>query len=183
MKFIDTDLKGLSIINLEPIKDERGEFQRIFCKNEFRNLNHKKEIVQINYSITKHKGTVRGLHFQYPPKAEIKMITCLKGKIFDVAVDIRRDSPTFLKWHGEILSENNKRMIYIPEGYAHGFQVLEDYSELLYFHTEFYSPENEGGIRYDEPQINIKWPSEITIVSKRDEQFRLLDKNFKGLSV
>lgn len=183
MKFVETNLKGLHIIDLEPIQDDRGKFQRIFCMDEFNQIHHEKNIVQINKSLTKKKGAVRGLHFQYPPKAEIKIITCLSGSVFDVAVDIRKDSPTYLKWHGEILAAENEKMIYIPEGFAHGFQTLNEDSELLYLHTEFYSPKHEGGIRFDDPKINIEWPLEITMVSNRDKQFKLLDKSFKGLSV
>lgn len=183
MKFKETDLNGQYIIDLESIQDERGEFQRIFCRDEFNKINHKKDIVQINHSLTKQKGTIRGLHFQYPPKAEIKIITCLRGMIFDVALDLRRDSPTLLKWWGEILSADNKKMIFIPEGFAHGFQTLEENSELLYFHTEFYSPEHEGGIRYNDSKANIKWPIEITMVSNRDKQFKLLNEKFQGLSI
>ncbi len=183
MKFVETNLKGLYIIDLETIQDDRGKFQRIFCMDEFNQIHHEKKIVQINHSLTKKKGAVRGLHFQYPPKAEIKIITCLSGSVFDVAVDIRKDSPTYLKWHGEILASENEKMIYIPEGFAHGFQTLNEDSELLYLHTEFYSPEHEGGIRFDDPKINVEWPLEITMVSNRDKQFKLLDKSFKGLYV
>ncbi|MFX1363487.1 MAG: dTDP-4-dehydrorhamnose 3,5-epimerase [Promethearchaeota archaeon] len=183
MKIKETNLDGLYIIKLEPIQDERGRFQRIFCKDELNKIILKKNIVQINHSITKQKGTVRGLHFQFPPKAEIKIITCLRGSVFDVSVDLRKNSPTFLKWHSEILSSDNKKVFFIPEGYAHGFQTLEENSELLYLHTEFYSPENEGGIRYDDPKINIEWPIEITLVSKRDKHFKLLNEKFQGLSI
>lgn len=183
MKFKEANLSGIYIIDLESIQDERGKFQRIFCRDEFKKIIHKKDIVQINHSLTKQKGTIRGLHFQYPPRAEKKIITCLRGMIFDVAVDLRRDSPTLLKWWGEILSEVNKKMIFIPEGFAHGFQTLEDNSELLYLHTEFYSPEHEGGVRYNDLKINIEWPIEITMVSSRDQNFKLLNEKFQGLSI
>lgn len=183
MKFIETNLKNLYIIEPELLKDERGLFYRVFCRNELKEIEHVKEIVQINQSLTKKKGSLRGMHFQYPPKAEIKIVKCLYGSVFDVAIDLRKNSPTLLQWHGEVLSAENKKMIYIPEGFAHGFQTLENNSELLYLHTEFYSPKYEGGIRYNDPRINIKWPLEISYISNRDNEFNLLDNNFLGISV
>lgn len=183
MKFIKTQFAGLFIIEIDPFQDDRGIFYRIYCEDEFNEINHSKKIVQINYSQTKKKGTVRGLHFQYAPKMEIKMIRCIKGAVFDVAVDLRKNSPTFLQWYGEELSLENMKVIYIPQGLAHGFQTLEKNSELLYLHTEFYSPEYEGGIRYDDPKINIKWPLKAKNVSDRDRSFRLIDNNFKGITV
>jgi dTDP-4-dehydrorhamnose 3,5-epimerase len=181
MKFIDTSIKGLYSIQFEPILDNRGKFYRIYCKNEFEKINHHKEIVQINQSFTIQKGSIRGMHFQYPPKTEIKMIRCTKGSVFDVAVDLRAASPTFLKWHGQILSESNLEMLYVPEGFAHGFQTLEDNTELLYFHTEFYAPQYEGGIRFNDPKVNINWPLEITNVSNKDLSYNLIDEDFKGI--
>jgi len=183
MKFRKTQFAGLFIIELDLFQDDRGIFYRIYCEDEFNEINHSKRIVQINYSQTKKKGTVRGLHFQYAPKMEIKMIKCIKGAVFDVAVDLRKDSPTFLQWYGEELSPENMKVIYIPQGLAHGFQTLEKNSELLYLHTEFYSPEYEGGIRYDDPKINIEWPLKAKNVSDRDRSFRLIDNNFKGITV
>ena len=183
MIFIETPIKGLVLIELEPYQDERGHFFRVFCKNEFKKIDFPKNIVQINQSLTKSKGTVRGMHFQNPPKTEIKIIKCTKGSVFDVAIDLRINSSTFLKWHSEILSADNMKMIYIPEGFAHGFQTLEDNTELLYLHSEFYSPEHEGGIRYDDPMIDIKWPLEITEISERDRNFKLIVNNFKGLDL
>ncbi|MFX1590950.1 MAG: dTDP-4-dehydrorhamnose 3,5-epimerase family protein [Promethearchaeota archaeon] len=144
---------------------------------------HDKEIVQINNSVTKLKGSVRGMHFQYPPKAEIKIIKCIKGKVFDVAVDIRKNSTTFLEWHGEVLTEDNFIMLYIPQGFAHGFQTLEDNTELLYLHTEFYSPEFEGGLLYNDPILNITWPLDVADISQRDMKHPLLTDEFKGVEV
>ena len=181
MKFSKTKLNGLFVIELEPFQDERGKFFRVYCENELNDIGHNKRIVQINQSLTKKKGTIRGMHFQYPPKAEIKMVRCLKGSIFDVAIDLRSNSPTFLKWHSEILSEDNMMILYIPEGFAHGFQTLENDSELLYLHTEIYSPGYEGGINYKDPKINIKWPLEITDVSERDTSFKLIGEDFQGI--
>ena len=181
MEFIETGINGLYCIQLEPILDHRGKFYRIFCKNEFEKITLQKEIVQVNQSFTIQKGSIRGMHFQYPPKAEIKIIKCTKGSVFDVGIDLRAKSQTFLKWHGQILSEDNLRMLYLPEGFAHGFQTLDDNTELLYLHTEFYTPQYEGGIRFDDPKLSIKWPLEITNISDRDLRYDLIDENFKGI--
>ncbi|MFX1328517.1 MAG: dTDP-4-dehydrorhamnose 3,5-epimerase [Promethearchaeota archaeon] len=183
MKFIKTSLKDLYIIEFEPIQDERGRFYRVFCKDEFKQIDHHGEIVQINHSLSKKKGTIRGMHFQYPPKSEIKMVKCLQGSVYDVAIDIRKNSSTFLKWHGEILSAENLKMMYIPEGFAHGFQTLEENTELLYFHTEFYDAEHEGGIRFDDPLISLQWPLDVSTVSKRDKEHKLLSNHFKGVEI
>ena len=181
MKFIKTKLKDLYIIEPEPFEDDRGRFYRILCKNELKEIGHTKEIVQINHSLTTQKGVIRGMHFQYPPKAEIKLVKCINGKVFDVAIDLRKNSPTFLQWHGEIISAKNLKIMYIPEGFAHGFQTLEENSELLYFHTEFYSSEHEGGVRYDDPLIDIEWPLEVSDLSERDKNLKLLNENFEGI--
>ncbi len=183
MKFLETKLKDLFVIEPEQYQDHRGKFLRIFCENEFSEINFQKKIVQINQSSTKLKGLIRGMHFQYPPKAEIKIVRCIKGSIFDVALDLRKNSYTFLKWRGETLSEENAKSYYIPEGFAHGFQTLEEDTVLLYLHTEFYNPKYEGGIRYNDPIVKIEWPLEIEEVSERDKNFKLLDKDFKGLEV
>ena len=183
MKFIETDIKDLFIIEPEPFEDDRGKFYRIFCLNELKEIGHTKKIVQANQSLSKQKGTIRGMHFQYPPKAEIKIVKCINGSVFDVTIDLRKKSPTFLQWYGVILSAENMKIMYIPEGFAHGFQTLENNSELLYFHTEFYSPEYEAGIRYNDPAINIKWPLEITNISKRDREHELINENFKGILI
>lgn len=183
MKFIETDIKDLFIIEPEPFEDDRGKFYRIFCLNELKEIGHTKKIVQANQSLSKQKGTIRGMHFQYPPKVEIKIVKCINGSVFDVTIDLRKKSPTFLQWYGVILSAENMKIMYIPEGFAHGFQTLENNSELLYFHTEFYSPEYEAGIRYNDPAINIKWPLEITNISKRDREHELINENFKGILI
>ncbi|KKM20711.1 hypothetical protein LCGC14_1642710 [marine sediment metagenome] len=183
MRYKETELKGLIIIEVVPFQDHRGKFYRVYCKNELKNIGYNKELMQINQSLTNKKGIIRGMHFQYPPKAETKIIKCLKGSIFDVVIDLRNRSSTFLHWHSEILSAENMKMLYIPEGFAHGFQSLEDNSELLYFHTEFYSPDYESGIRYDDPKIGIKWPLEIDDISERDRSFNLIDNDFKGLTI
>ncbi|MCK4430754.1 MAG: dTDP-4-dehydrorhamnose 3,5-epimerase family protein, partial [Candidatus Aminicenantes bacterium] len=151
------------------------------CQRELQNMLHGKNIVQINHSMTRQKGAIRGMHFQYPPMAEIKMVKCLHGSVFDVMIDLRQGPSTFLKWSGEILSADNMKMLYIPEGFAHGFQALEENTELLYLHTEFYSPEHEGGVRYDDPVINISWPLEVADISEKDQSHPLLSKDFEGI--
>ena len=181
MKFTELPLLGSYIIEPEPYKDNRGLFARVFCKEELKAIGHTKDIVQINHSLTRQKGALRGMHFQYPPKAEIKIVKCLCGAVFDVIIDLRRDSLTFLKWYGEILSAENMKMMYIPEGFAHGFQTLKENCELLYLHTEFYSPEYEGGVRYNDPLIDISWPLEVRDVSERDKRHPLLGENFEGI--
>lgn len=180
MKFIPTILNGSFTIQLDPINDERGWFARYFCKKEFSTIGHNKEWVQMNHSFSLKKGTLRGMHFQKPPYSEIKLVRCIQGSVFDVIIDLRKDSPTFLKWFGAELSAENKLMMYIPEGFAHGFQTLEDNSGLLYMHTAYYSPEAEDGLRYNDPQVNISWPLEISEISMRDNNHDLLEK-FNGL--
>ena len=155
----------------------------MFGKNEFKEIGHSKEIVNVNHSITTKKGSIRGMHFQYPPNAEIKIVRCIKGTIHDVAVDIRKNSSTFLQYHSELLSADNMKMLYIPEAFAHGFQALDDNVEMIYFTTQVYSAEKEGGIKYDDPRVGIKWPLEVTEISKKDNEFKLLDDNFKGIEV
>ena len=135
----------------------------------------------MNHSFTTHKGTIRGMHYQAAPYREIKMIRCIAGAVFDVIIDIRRDSPTFLRWFGVELSARNKKMLYIPEGFAHGFQSLADNTELLYHHSEFYTPGSEGGIRYDDEKAAIKWPLPLSVISERDANHPYIDKNFKGI--
>ncbi|MCL2119749.1 MAG: dTDP-4-dehydrorhamnose 3,5-epimerase [Planctomycetaceae bacterium] len=183
MQFHPLSLAGARIIELEPRGDERGRFTRLFCANELKEIGHVKPIVNVNHSYTQKKGTIRGMHFQYPPDAEIKIVKCLRGAIWDCIVDIRRDSPTFLKWEGVELTETNNRMVYVPEGFAHGFQSLTDDVELLYFHTQFYAPQNEGGVRYCDARIGIKWPIAATAVSERDQSHPLIDSQFFGVTV
>jgi len=181
MKIKQTPLQDAFVIELESFADDRGLFARVFCKQELQSILHGKNIVQVNQSMTRQKGAVRGMHFQRPPRAEIKMVKCLQGSSFDVMIDLRRASPTFLKWYGKVLSAENMKMMYIPKGFAHGFQTLEDDTELLYLHTEFYSPEHEGGVRYNDSMINISWPLEVTDVSERDQKHHLLSRDFKGI--
>ena len=181
MTFTTAPLSGAYTIDLEPFSDERGWFARFYCKNEFAQIGHTKEWVQLNQSVSYHKGTLRGMHFQYAPYRETKMVRCIIGAVYDVIIDLRADSPTFLKWFGTELSAENNRMLYIPEGFAHGFQTLSDNSALIYHHTEFYTPGSEGGLRYDDPAFSIQWPLPVTAISARDAQHPLVDKNFKGI--
>lgn len=179
--FKPTPLSGLIIVERKILEDNRGSFSRLFCTAEFKEIKLKKPIVQINHSITRTKGSVRGLHFQLPPHAEIKIITCLKGEIFDIAVDLRRDSKTFLSWYGEKLTAKNQKSMLIPEGFAHGFQTLTDDCELVYFHTEFYSPESEQAFNVLDPRIGINWPLPITHISDRDETHAFIENDFTGI--
>ncbi|MFC1515415.1 dTDP-4-dehydrorhamnose 3,5-epimerase [Thermodesulfobacteriota bacterium] len=183
MKISPTRIEDLFTLEIEPFQDDRGRFARIFCKKEMDLLLGARNVCQINHSITVNKGVLRGLHFQYPPGAEMKLITCIRGSVFDVAIDIRKDSPTFLRWHSEILAENNRKMICIPEGFAHGFQTLESNTELIYFHTDFYEPSHEGGIRYDDPRVEIEWPLEVSEISDRDHGHQYLTESFGGILI
>jgi len=181
MTFSPTPLKGSYIINLTPFSDERGWFARTYCENEFREIGHAEKWVQMNHSCTTKKGTVRGMHYQLPPFREIKMVRCIRGKVFDVIIDIRKDSATFLQWFGVELSPEAMNMLYIPVGFAHGFQTLSDNSEMIYHHSEFYTPGAEGGIKYNDPAVNIKWPLEVTSISERDLNHPGLTEKFKGI--
>jgi len=181
MIFTQTSLKGSYVIVPEPFTDERGWFARTYCKNEFAAIGHNAEWVQLNHSFTKQKGTIRGMHYQLPPFSEIKLVRCIAGGVFDVITDLRKDSATFLQWFGTEISAANKKMMYIPEGFAHGFQTLTDDAELIYHHSQFYAPGVEGGIRFDDQRIKIEWPLAIATMSERDKQFTALDDNFKGL--
>lgn len=181
MKFIQTILPGAYIIEPTPFTDERGFFARTYCKNEFAQTGFTGEWVQLNHSITNKKGTIRGMHFQNPPFSEVKMVKCIAGTVFDVILDLRKNSPTFLKWFGAELSADNKKMIFIPEGFAHGFQALTDDCGLIYHHSNFYTPGAEGGIKYDEPLVNIEWPLSLTSISGRDNNHPYLTTDFKGI--
>lgn len=176
------ELQGAYIITPNSYEDERGSFSRVFCQEEMADFCHD-DFVQVNHSITRRKGAVRGMHFQYPPDSEVKMIKCIKGSVLDLIIDIREGSPTFLKSHAEVLSAENMKMIYIPKGFAHGFQTLEDNVELLYFHSSVYSPDNEGALNIKDPRLNITWPLEITDISQRDEMHSFIDNDFKGINV
>lgn len=183
MKILETKLKGLYVSEVNFIRDKRGSFGRIFCKDELRPILNDKEILQVNISSTKSCGAVRGMHYQNPPHCEMKLVRCLKGKVYDVAIDIRKSSKTFLHWHAEELSEKNRKMMVIPEGFAHGFQALEDDTQLLYLHTNMYYPNYEDGLLYDDPLIDISWPLPVIEVSERDKNHSFLTDKFSGITI
>ena len=183
MKFVESGLGGLYYIDPTPFKDERGLFARTYCKKLFSEIHFDKEFVQFNYSFNKQKGTLRGLHFQFAPYGETKLIRCISGSVYDVAVDLRKGSPSFLQSFGIELSEQNMRSILIPEGFAHGFQTLEDNSALIYHHTEFYNPNYEDGLVYNDPSLKIDWPLPPVNISKKDKDYNLISKNFEAYEV
>lgn len=176
-----THLPGVMLVDTARHTDNRGAFARLFCERELEAVLGTRRIVQINHSRTSATGAIRGMHYQHAPHAEMKLVRCLKGRVWDVAVDMRRDSPTFLQWHAEELSAGNARMMVIPEGCAHGYQVLESDSEMLYLHTALYTPSAEAGVGYDDPRLGIKWPLPITDLSQRDRRHPLIDPEFQGL--
>jgi dTDP-4-dehydrorhamnose 3,5-epimerase len=181
MIFNETTLPGSYVVDLTPVGDARGWFARTYCKQEFSAIGHTKEWVQMNHSFTAKKGTVRGMHFQHPPHEEIKMVRCIAGAVYDVIIDLRKNSSTYLQWFGIEISASNKKMIYIPEGFAHGFQALSDDTELLYQHTQFYTPAAEAGIIYNDPVVGIQWPLPLTEISARDRSHPNIDSTFKSL--
>ncbi len=181
--FNDTPLPGVKLVQRKPVEDERGFFARFYCADEFRAAGLDKPIVQINHTFTRSKGAVRGLHFQHPPHAETKLVSCLSGAVFDVVVDLRADSPSFLHWHGEILSAENRRSLLVPEGCAHGFQTLAENCELLYLHTAPFCPEAEGAVNITDPALAIEWPLPLSELSERDRSHPFIDTHFSGISL
>lgn len=179
--FHDLPLSGLKLVQRKPIADARGFFARFYCADEFRLAGVDKPVAQINHTLTRRKGAVRGLHFQHPPHAETKFVSCLSGEVFDVAVDLRSGSSTFLRWHGEVLSAENQRSLLIPEGFAHGFQTLTEDCELLYLHTTPFHPEAEGALNIADPALAIQWPLPVAELSERDRAHPFIDANFSGL--
>jgi len=178
-----TPIAGLQVIQRQPRGDERGYLERMFCSEELQSFIEARQLTQINHTRTAKTGTVRGMHFQYPPHAERKLVSCLRGEVFDVAIDLREASPTFLKWHAEILSEENHKTFAIPEGFAHGFQTLSDDCELLYFHTAAYQPTAEAGLNALDDRLSIKWPLPISERSARDLQHPALADDFAGMKL
>ncbi len=183
MKLEATALAGVFVAETEFRSDHRGAFGRLFCAQELEPALGARRIVQINQSRTLAAGAVRGMHYQLPPHAEMKLVRCLRGRVWDVAVDLRAGSPTYLQWHAEELSPANGRMMIIPEGCAHGFQVLETDSELLYLHTACYTPGAEGGVAHDDPSLGIAWPLPVTDLSARDRQHSPLNSGFSGIQI
>ena len=183
MKLLGTEIKGVMIVGTTSFVDHRGAFARLFCEEKLALVLGSRHIVQINYSKTNLVGAVRGMHFQLAPYAEMKIVRCIKGKVWDVAVDLRQNSPTFLQWYAVELSSDNAKMMVIPEGCAHGFQVLEEDSELLYLHTAAYTPSVEAGLRYDDPRLAIAWPIEVADISERDRVHPLLKDDYCGVEI
>ncbi|KZS64577.1 dTDP-4-dehydrorhamnose 3,5-epimerase family protein [Mycobacterium pseudokansasii] len=183
MNILDSPIADLKVVQSLPHRDARGAFVRLFCADELQSLLGHRQIAQINHSRTSHAGAVRGMHFQNPPHAEMKMVRCLRGRVWDVAVDLRSGSPTFLRWYAQELAADDAQMLIIPEGFAHGFQVLEPDSELLYLHTAFYHPPSEGGLRHDDPRLAIAWPLPPQDLSPRDLAHPLLDADFTGVAL
>lgn len=181
--FIKTRLTGLYEIRRKPIADNRGFFSRFFCAEEFKEVGLNRTLAQLNHTLTKEKGAIRGIHFQYPPYTETKIVSCIKGEVLDVAVDLRRNSPTFLKWHSVILSASQQNALYIPDGFAHGFQTLTENCELLYMHTQFFTPGAESALNAFDPSLGIEWPLPVTNMSERDKNHPLIDKNFNGVEL
>ncbi len=177
----NTGLPGLKHINIKFFQDDRGSFRKFFSSSALPKSGLVGEIKQINFSSTKKKGTVRGMHFQHPPFSEIKLVSCISGSALDVAVDLRKASPTFLQWHGQVLSQSNNNALLIPEGFAHGFQALEDNTELLYFHSQEYYPEYEDGVSPLDLTLKIDWPIEPSYLSDRDSSFDSIGQNYKGI--
>ena len=176
-----TPLQGLVAVSRVPIEDDRGFFARFFCADELRDAGFNAPIAHMNHTLTRKRGAARGLHFQRPPHAEVKMVSCLRGEVFDVAVDLRRGSPTFLHWHAQVLSAANMTSLLIPEGFAHGFQALTEDCELLYLHSRTYEPTAEGAVNLLDPRVAVQWPVPIGDVSPRDASQPMLTEDFSGL--
>lgn len=183
MNVRETRIAGVVTVHTVHKADGRGSFGRLFCERELKSVLGTRRIVQINQSRTTAIGAVRGFHFQHPPHAEMKLVRCIRGRVWDVAVDIRAGSPTFLQWHAEELAAESGKMLVVPEGCAHGFQVLEADSELLYLHTAFYLPSSEGGLDCNDPALAIPWPLPVRDLSERDRSHPRLAPEFLGLSV
>lgn len=176
MRFIETELQGAYIIEVERREDDRGFFGRAFCQKEFAQHGLKPLVAQANVASNRRKGTVRGMHFQYPPAAETKLVRATRGGIVDIIVDLRPESPTYLRHICVELTADNQRAIYVPERFAHGYQALEDNTDTSYMVGEFYTPSAEGGLRYDDPRLGLSWPLPVTAMSDKDRVYPLLDE-------
>jgi dTDP-4-dehydrorhamnose 3,5-epimerase len=183
MKIETTHIHGVYLLSPEPFIDARGSFSRIFCREELATISPGITIEQINHSVTVRKGCVRGLHFQHAPHAEKKIVKCIRGRVFDVAVDLRKNSRTLMQWYGTVLSAENMQALVIPEGCAHGFQALDDNVELIYMSTAAYCSEAEGTLHHKDPAIGIAWPEDVTLVSPKDNAQIFLPTNFVGIEV
>ncbi len=183
LSITDLPLAGLKRVERQRLGDARGFLSRLFCAEELRVAGWNKPIVQINHSYTAGRGTVRGMHFQHPPHSEMKLVCCLHGEVWDVAVDIRAGSKTFLRWHAERLSADNGRALLIPQGFAHGFQAQTDGVELLYCHSAAYNAAAEGALNPKDPMLAISWPHQISELSLRDSQHPMLNEKFAGVAL
>ncbi|WP_291571673.1 dTDP-4-dehydrorhamnose 3,5-epimerase [Clostridium sp. UBA4548] len=172
MIFKETKLKGAYIIEIEPIEDERGFFARSWCKEEFESIGLNPNLKQCNISYNKHKGTIRGMHFQTAPYEEAKLVRCIRGAIYDVIIDLREHSETFMKWIGVEITAENRKALYIPEGFAHGFQTIEENSEVFYQMSESYHAEHAAGIKWNDTTFGIEWPLPIISISDKDNSFQ-----------
>jgi dTDP-4-dehydrorhamnose 3,5-epimerase len=172
MIFTESKIKGVFILEIKKFEDERGFFGRAWCKNEMEAHGLNPYVVQANTSFSRQKGTLRGMHFQKHPYEETKLIRCTKGAIYDVIIDIRPDSPTFKNWFGIELSQDNYKMLYVPEGFAHGFLTLTDNCEVFYLVSQFYNPSFEAGVRWDDPAFKINWPVKVEVISEKDKNFQ-----------
>ena len=171
MLFTETEIQGAYVLDAEQIADERGFFARTWARDEFEAHGLVPDLAQCNLSYNHRKGTVRGMHWQAPPHAETKLVRCAQGALYDVVVDLRPDSPTYRRWVGVELTAENRRALYIPEGCGHGFQTLEDATEVFYMITEYYTPAAARGMRWNDPAINVTWPLDVTVISDRDAEY------------
>lgn len=176
MIFTETKLKGAFVIDLERREDPRGFFARAFCQNEFRNHGLKPIIFQANIASNFKRGTIRGMHFQYPPAAETKLVRCTRGAILDIIVDLRPEGETYLQHVAVEMNEENQRALFVPERFAHGYQALRDNTDTSYQVGEFYTPDAEGGLLYNDPRLALKWPLPLSVISEKDQKFPLLDE-------
>lgn len=174
MIFSETALSGAYIIEPEKINDQRGSFARVWCRRELEQHGLKGDLAQSNIGFSYRKGTLRGLHFQRAPHQEVKIVRCTRGSMFDVVVDLRPESPTYKRWFGVELNDENRRMIYVPEGFAQGYMTLADNTEMNYHTSEFYSADAASGVRYDDPVIGIRWPLAVTVISEQDRNWPLI---------
>jgi dTDP-4-dehydrorhamnose 3,5-epimerase len=174
MRFTETSIPGVHEIDLEPFADDRGLFARTFCAREFSEHGLRSKLVQTNLSVNRRRGTLRGFHYQLPPATEAKLIRCIRGSLFDVVIDLRADSPTYLRHHALVLSAENRRAIYVPDGCANAFLTLEEDTEAIYQVSEFYTPGAERGVRWDDPALAISWPIPVEVISDKDASWPLL---------
>ena len=175
MIFEPTPLEGAWIVSLDPIGDERGFFARAFCRREFEEHGIEANVVQCNTSFNKIAGTLRGMHYQADPASETKFVSCIRGRLYDVIVDVRPHSPTYLKHFGVELSAENKRMLLVPRNFAHGFLTLEPDTQAHYMVSEYYAPDFERGLRHDDPALGIEWPAPVNVISEKDQNWPLLE--------